>query len=345
MTELTQNLVRQNLDDALERTDFSWGQKHEGKVRDNYVLPDGRRVMIATDRLSAFDRYVGSVPLRGQVLTQSSLWWFNRTRDIVDNHCLGLLDPSALLVEDCTPLPVEMVVRGYVTGCTSTSIWMHYERGVREFCGHRLPDHLRKHERLKSPILTPSTKAPKGKHDESVSKSVILAQTGVSSADFDACADLALALFNRGTQLCERQGVILVDTKYEFGKTADGKIILIDEIHTPDCSRFWDAHEYARALHAGGDPENFDKEFARIALNRRAPGSDIALSDDLRILVGERYIDIVERIQETPLLLSSGAPVSRLERSYESWRRAPASPMWRPEPESAGDAQRAGVSA
>ena len=182
---------------------------------------------------------------------------------------LAVPDPNVLVARECQLVPVEMVVRAYLTGTTSTSIWMHYEQGKREFCGHRLPDGLKKHQRLAAPILTPSTKAAHGDHDVSASREEILAISGMPAADFDRAAELAMALFRDGQRVCAERGLILVDTKYEFGKTPDGEIILIDEIHTPDSSRFWFQNTYEERFAAGQDPESFDKEYVR-ALPGRA---------------------------------------------------------------------------
>src|ERR1700760_2739881 len=226
------------LTDALSRTLDethldALGHKYEGKVRDNYTTADGRRYIVVTDRISAFDRVLGTLPLKGQVLNRLATFWFERTRHVAPNHMISMPDPCVLEARECPPLPVEMVMRAYVTGVPSTSIWTHYAKGVRNFCGNELPDGLRKHERLPHPILTPSTKAPKGDHDVSASREEILAMGHIEAEDFDAAAEIARALFAYGQRWCAERGLILVDTKYEFGKDQNGKIVVIDEIHTP----------------------------------------------------------------------------------------------------------------
>ena len=237
---LPDTVLRSALQKTLDSTDLdALGQKYEGKVRDNYSTTDGRRIIVVTDRISAFDRVLGTLPLQRagpeparRVVVREDR---DRSRRTTCSRCpiRTCSRPSS-----ATPLPVEMVVRAYVTGVTSTSIWTHYAAGEREFCGHKLPDGLRKHQRLPAPILTPSTKAPKGDHDVSASRAEILAMGGMSAEDFDLAAELAMGLFDFGARCAER-GLILVDTKYEFGKTPDGRIVVIDEIHTPDSSRFW----------------------------------------------------------------------------------------------------------
>jgi phosphoribosylaminoimidazole-succinocarboxamide synthase len=250
MAKATPEVIRQALAHPLERTDFpALGAKYEGKVRDNYSR-DGRRTLVVTDRISAFDRVLGTLPLKGQLLNHAATFWFDKTREVAPNHLISSPDPNVLVAEECTPLPVEMIVRAYLTGTTSTSIWVHYEKGERTFCGHELPDGLRKHERLTQPILTPSTKAAHGDHDVSASRDEILKLTGMPAADFDAAAEMAARLFAFGEEHCAARGLILVDTKYEFGKTRDGRIVVIDEIHTPDSSRFWFHASYAERFEA-----------------------------------------------------------------------------------------------
>src|SRR3954467_13025333 len=201
------------------------GHKYEGKVRDNYTTADGRRFIVVTDRISAFDRVLGTLPLKGQILNRLAAFWFEHTKHVAPNHVISVPDPNVLIARECAPLPVEMVMRAYVTGVTSTSIWTHYEQGVRVFCGHQLPDGLHKNERLPEPILTPSTKAPKGGHDVSASREEILAMGHVDAADFDAAARMAKDLFACGQRWCAERGLILVDTKYEFGKDAEGRLV------------------------------------------------------------------------------------------------------------------------
>lgn len=275
------------------------GTKYEGKVRDNYTTNDGRRLLVTTDRVSAFDRVLGTLPLKGQILNAVAAFWFEETKEVAPNHLVGVPDPNVIEAVECEPLPVEMVMRAYVTGVTKTSIWTHYARGERVFCGHRLPDGLRKNEKLPEPILTPSTKAEKGQHDVSASREEILAEGRISARDFDEAAEMARALFSFGQRYCEARGLVLVDTKYEFGRDPKGRIVVIDEIHTPDSSRFWIAGSYAARFSAGEEPESFDKEYVRrylAGLGYQGDGLPPPLPDEVRIEASARYVEACERI-------------------------------------------------
>jgi phosphoribosylaminoimidazole-succinocarboxamide synthase len=297
---ISPDILREALDRTLDHTDLdALGAKYEGKVRDNYRTPDGKRVLVVTDRISAFDRVLGTLPLKGQVLNRLAAWWFEQTREVAPNHVLDVPDPNVTIGLECEPLPVEMVVRAYVTGVTSTSIWTHYARGERVFCGHRLPDGLRKNERLPEPILTPSTKGDKGDHDVSASREEILAMGRISERDFDAAAEMAMALFAHGQALCAERGLILVDTKYEMGRAPDGRIVVIDEIHTPDSSRYWYAHTYEERFAADEDPESFDKEYVRRWLASQGfqgDGPIPTIPDEVRVEASRRYIEACEQI-------------------------------------------------
>lgn len=315
---VSKEILERGLKLTLEATDFpELGRKYEGKVRDNYSK-DGRRTLIVTDRISAFDRVLGTLPFKGQVLNQLAAWWFEQTASIAPNHVLEVPDPNVMVALECEPLPVEMVMRAYLTGVTSTSIWTHYERGERVFCGHRLPDGLRKHQRLDEPILTPSTKAAKGDHDVSASREEILAAGKISARDFDAAAELARALFAFGQEVCARRGLILVDTKYEFGKTPDGEVVVIDEIHTPDSSRFWYADSYAERFAAGEDPVSMDKEYVRRWLKEVGYGGDgpaPPLPDDVRVEASRRYIEACDRIRGSEFIPDLEPPHERIRKN------------------------------
>jgi len=316
---VSQQLLEKALLHPLKGTNFeSLGQRYEGKVRDNYSRADGTRVIIATDRISAFDRVLGTLPLKGQVLNWASAWWMQKTRDVCPNHLLSVPDPNVAIVRECTALPVEMVVRAYLTGTTSTSIWIHYQNGVRTFCGHRLSDGLRQHQQLSEPILTPSTKAAHGDHDVSASRAEILEASGMPAAEFDRAAELAMALFQAGSRICAEHGLILVDTKYEFGKTPDGEIVVIDEIHTPDSSRFWYAESYAERFAQGEHPESFDKEYVRRYLAEigfTGDGPVPALPDAIRIEASRRYIEAVERITGEVFEPNFEEPLARIRKN------------------------------
>ena len=221
---------------------------HQGKVRDSYDLPDGRRIMIATDRQSAFDRVLAAVPHKGQVLNQTARFWFEQTRDLCPNHLLGEPDPNVAVVRRLTMLPVEMVVRDYLTGSTETSIWPMYLKGKREMYGVRFPDGLVKNQKLPGTILTPTTKAEQGAHDEPITPAEVVTRKLLTAGQWDALATASLKLFARGREIAARNGLILVDTKYEFGVDTDGMITLADEVHTPDSSRYWIAATYTDRL-------------------------------------------------------------------------------------------------
>lgn len=236
---------------------------YRGKVRENYDLPDGRRILITTDRLSAFDRALTAIPFKGQVLTQTARFWFEATKDICANHVLEYPDPNVVVAKRLTIMPVEVVVRDYMAGTTGTSIWSMYKQGRREMYGHIFPDGLRQNQKLGTPIITPTTKAFDAGHDEELTATEIVERNLLTRAQWAEVSDKALALFARGQKMAAERGLILVDTKYEFGFDADGNILLADEIHTPDSSRYWFAASYQERFEAGEKPESFDKDFVR----------------------------------------------------------------------------------
>ena len=238
-------------------------QYYRGKVRDNYDLPDGRRIIIATDRLSAFDRSLASIPDKGQVLTETARYWFDATADICPNHVLSYPDPNVVLGKRLDILPVEIVVRGYLAGTTGTSLLTLYRRGERNIYGLNLPDGLRDNQILPAPVITPTSKAFDGGHDEPLSPQEIVESGLLTREQWETVSGYALALFARGQQIAASRGLILVDTKYEFGTDETGRIILADEIHTPDSSRYWIADSYEQAFRDGGRPKSFDKDFIR----------------------------------------------------------------------------------
>ena len=236
---------------------------YRGKVRDNYDLADGRRILITTDRISAFDRALAAIPFKGEVLTRTARFWFERTGDICANHVLAYPDPNVVVGRRLDILPVEIVVRGYLAGTTSTSILTRYKAGERAMYGHTFPDGMRPNERLPQAIITPTTKAFDGGHDEPLTEAEILGKGLLTEAQWRTVSEAALALFARGQEVAAARGLILADTKYEFGLDADGAIVLADEIHTPDSSRYWFAESYPERFAAGASPESFDKDFVR----------------------------------------------------------------------------------
>ena len=246
--------------------DLPLTDRRDGKVRVSYAYGAGQRLFVTTDRLSAFDRVIAGVPYKGQVLNQLSAWWFERTADVVANHVVDLPDPNVLVARTAQPLPVEVVVRGYITGVTSTSLWRQYADGARTIYGYHFSDGLKKNTDLPSAIVTPTTKAEHGGHDEPLSPSDVTRKGLVASGLWRNVETAALELFARGQEIARQSGLILADTKYEFGTTPTGELLLIDEVHTPDSSRFWLADSYEGRLSAGEEPESLDKEVVRRAL-------------------------------------------------------------------------------
>jgi phosphoribosylaminoimidazole-succinocarboxamide synthase len=297
---------------------------YRGKVRENYDLADGRRLIIATDRLSAFDRIITAVPLKGQVLTQIARYWFDHTRDICPNHVIAYPDPNVLLCQGLRIMPVEVVVRDYLAGTTSTSILSMYQAGRREMYGHRFPEGLRANQKLPQTILTPTTKAFDAGHDEELTPERIITGGLLTKAQWAEVSALALDLFARGREMAARRGLILVDTKYEFGFDAEGRIILADEIHTPDSSRYWFAASYPERFAAGTPPESFDKDFIRRWVTARCD----PYKDDLPEIPAEIvleaariYVEVFEAItgQDFPLPSADEPVLERVRRNLAGY--------------------------
>lgn len=273
--------------------------RYNGKVRENYDLADGRRIIIATDRLSAFDVVLTAIPFKGQVLTQTARYWFEQTADICPNHVLEYPDPNVVVGTRLDILPVEIVVRGYLAGTTSTSILTKYRNGERSMYGTRLPDGMKDNEKLPTAIITPTSKAFDGGHDEPLSAEEIVAQKLLTPEQWDTVSSYALTLFQRGQDLAAKRGLILVDTKYEFGTDASGRIVLADEIHTPDSSRYWIAESYPESFATGGRPKSFDKDFVRAWVTERCdPYKDPipTIPDALIEQTSKVYIEAYETI-------------------------------------------------
>jgi len=282
--------------------DLALPDRRDGKVRVSYQLDNGNRLFITTDRLSAFDRVIAGVPYKGQVLNELAAWWFAQTADIVPNHVVSVPDPNVLIARNANPLPVEVVVRGYITGVTSTSLWQQYTDGARTIYGHHFPDGLRKNTALPNSLVTPTTKAEDGGHDEPLTVADVISRRLVPPQLWGETVEAALRLFQRGQQVAARAGLILADTKYEFGLDDEGRLMLIDEMHTPDSSRYWVADTFEARLDAGEEPESLDKEVVRRALlatGYRGEGAPPALPDEVWQATSTRYIDAYERLTGT----------------------------------------------
>lgn len=294
------------------------GNHYSGKVRENYTTPEGERIIVVTDRVSAFDVVLGTIPFKGQVLNGLARYWFEQTQQLMPNHVIDVPDPQAMRAVECESIPVEFVVRDYLTGSSSTSIWRAYEGGARTFCGHALPDGLPEHGKLPSTIVTPSTKAAKGEHDRSVSKDELFAMGAIEPELFEQLQAQVLALFEHGRRLAASRGLLLVDTKYELGRRADGTVVLIDEIHTPDSSRYWYADSYESAMSRGEAPKALDKEFLRrwlVSQGFTGDGTPPPLPDDLRAEAARRYIETYEIVTGEAFEPDMGPPVERLRKN------------------------------
>ena len=289
--------IKSELKNTLTDTNLRAKVKRTGKVRDQYEF-DNKIVLITTDRQSAFDRVLASIPFKGQVLNLTSAWWFEQTKHIIENQVIEIPDPNITLAKKCTVFPIEFVVRGFITGSTSTSLWTVYKNGDREYCGNKLEEGLVKNQKLDQNMLTPTTKEVE--HDRPISPKEIVGENWMTQEDWDYCSKKALELFSFGQKKAAENGMILVDTKYEMGKDENGNIVLIDEIHTPDSSRYWVAESYEERIRKGEEPQNIDKEFLRLwFVDNCDPYNDKELPeapDDLVIELSSRYIYLYETI-------------------------------------------------
>ena len=295
-----------------------------GKVRDIVDLGD-RLALIATDRLSAFDRVLGTVPYRGQVLNQLSAWWFHRIADLVPTHMVAAPDPNVTIARKCRPLPVEVVVRSRLTGTTGTSVWTLYAGGARHIYGLRFPDGMRKNDPLPRPIITPTTKGAMGAHDRPISERGIVESGLVEAGCWEEVRSIALSVFERGGRTAAEAGLVLVDTKYEFGLDHEGRVVIIDEVHTPDSSRFWRAATVEERLDAGGEPENLDKEVVRVAYAEqgfRGEGDPPPLDTELAVRAARAYLEVFEVLTGRPLAPASYPAAPRVVTAVRSHHRA-----------------------
>ena len=297
---------------------------YRGKVRENYDLADGRRILVATDRISAFDVNLAVIPLKGQVLTQTARFWFEATKDICANHVLDYPDPNVLVGRRLAMMPVEVVVRDYLAGTTGTSILQMYRKGARAMYGHAFDDGMRDNQKLPRTIITPTTKGEQGAHDEPLSASDVVSRGLLTQQQWDDVSTLALKIFDRGREIAASRGLILVDTKYEFGFDGGGNIVLADEIHTPDSSRYWLKDSYAQRLEAGELPDTFDKDFVRRWVTARCdPYRDPipAIPEEIILQAAAIYIDVYEKITGEVFALPdvSVAPLQRLRRNLAGY--------------------------
>lgn len=310
-------MLRKGLDLTLEGTTFdALGDLQAGKVRDSYRWPNQRRAIVVTDRVSVYDRVIGTVPFKGQILNGITNYWFEATADICQNHLIEAVDPAASVVAECEPFAAEFVVRGFLTGSSATSLWTLYAAGNRAPYGYALPPGLAEHSRLDEPLLTPTTKAAAGEHDTPVTIAELKTRGILSALELDQVVEKSLALFARGQAIAAARGLILVDTKYEFGRARDGSVMLIDEIHTPDSSRYWIAASYEEALEKGEVPAGVDKDYLRRHMRDRGfvgDGVPPPLDDETRIEATRRYITLFEQITGQEFVPEMSDPLSRIE--------------------------------
>jgi len=297
--------------DVFEGGDL--GERYKGKVRENFYMGD-EIIMVTTDRVSAFDHVLGTIPFKGQILTEIANFWFEKTKHIAPNHIISSPDPQVLVARRAETLPVEVIVRGYITG----SLWREYEQGINGQYGFLLPEGLKKDQKFDTPILTPSTKAEYGKHDEPIARDTIVNGL-VEESVYAQAEEYALDLFTAGQEWASKQGLILVDTKYEFGMV-DDELIVIDEIHTPDSSRYWIASEYEKRFNEGQSQNMLDKENIRQWLIERGfsgEGTPPVLTDEIRITLAERYIELYTQLTGNEFHPLLGDVKSRIERNLE----------------------------
>jgi phosphoribosylaminoimidazole-succinocarboxamide synthase len=316
---ITEQKIKEQMKFTLNDTEFpKLGKKHKAKVRDLYLRED-RLFLISTDRQSAFDRILASIPFKGQVLTQTSAFWFENTKDIIKNHVIDVPDPNVTVCKKLSVIPVEVIVRGYITGVTDTAAWTAYSKGERNFCGNMLPEGLRKNQKFIKPIITPNIKSVE--HDEKISGDEIIKRKLLTKEQWDYISEKAFKLFSRGTRIAAKNGLILVDTKYEFGFDNTGNIFLIDEIHTPDSSRFWIKETYKERFKNSVEPENIDKEFLRLWFKEHCdPYKDKVLPEapeELVVELSRRYIQLYEMTTGKKFEAETGDVTTRIEKNLK----------------------------
>lgn len=290
--ELNDECLNNCVYDTSERVGRDVKHVKTGKVRDVYESKDGNYYLIASDRISAFDRHLTTIPYKGIVLHKVSKWWFDKTKEIVPNHVIDNENERTLKVKRCNVFPIEFVMRSYLTGTTETSIWKNYEKGCRYYCGHSLPDNMIKNQKLSNILLTPTTK---DEHDELISENEIIDKKIMTLEEWNICKKYAYTLFELGQEIALKNGLMLVDTKYEFGVDENGEIILVDELHTPDSSRYWISNSYDEKMLKGEEPESIDKEIIRKWIKKTYKNPydlsiDIKIPNELRVNVAEKYV-------------------------------------------------------
>ena len=307
--------------EVLKETNFkNLGMKKTGKVRDIYDLGD-KLILVTTDRHSSFDRIIAHIPSKGQVLNQISAWWFEQTKDIIPNQVLAVPDENVTVAKKYNMVPVEAVMRGYLTGVTDTSIWTRYQKGARDFGGITLPDGMKKNTNPPKPIFDPTTK--EDAHDRAITPEQMIAEGLITKELLDEVRETATKLFLCGQEVAAKKGLILVDTKYEFGTDDNGKLFLIDEIHTPDSSRYWQIEGYEERMTAGEEPKSFDKEFLRLWFKENCdPYKDAVLPEAPSELVEElsrRYIRMYEQLTGSSFKAGEEPILPRIERNLSGY--------------------------
>jgi phosphoribosylaminoimidazole-succinocarboxamide synthase len=310
----------------LDDIDLPLPDRRDGKVRVSWALDGARRLFVTTDRLSAFDHVIACVPHKGQVLNELSAYWFEHTADLVDNHLIDVPDPNVLVARAARPLPVEVVVRGHITGVTGTSMWTRYAAGERRYSGHDLPEGLAKNDPLPEPLVTPTTKGADGGHDVPISTADVTREGLVDPEVWDRVHDVALSLFTRGATRGREAGLVLADTKYEFGLDGSGRLLLIDEVHTPDSSRWWVADDLDARRARGAEPQSLDKEVVRRALadvGYRGEGPVPTLPEEVWAATTARYVDAYERLTGRAFLAGATPAGPRIRATLEELELIP----------------------
>lgn len=299
------DLITSALSSTVDKIDFPQALSyHSGKVRESFTLPNEKRAIVVSDRISAFDFILGTIPFKGQVLNRIAAWWFAQLDGVVNHHFISMPDPNISLVKNAKVLPIEIIVRGYLTGTTKTSSWYSYQNLDRKICGLEMPAGMKKNQKFEAPIITPTTKPTEpGAHDAPISKEEIVEQGLVTSEMYAQVEEYALKMFTLGQKVAAERGLILVDTKYEMGIDSEGNLMVIDEVHTPDSSRYWIADSYEERFSNNQEPDMLDKEFVRRMIVKAGydvndPDQDPGpfLTDTLRTVAAEKYIQLFERM-------------------------------------------------